>query len=344
MRIELYGDGLGYVTDEVSTIPVDEANTCEENRIKFVTDLAAISRGNKESKNPAVRYKALLKEAAPNDLPIDGEKASKVASRPLEFLPVVITYDQFNDIFSKIKYHDEEEEFDNFINKIARYSYFKRGMIYTNMRALYNAGIPYEKIPYNTKEELAEFKVLRVKLPMFTWAQVMTHTAISKESQSDRISSTDEYWVPSDIVDRLYALYNKSIIAPTSVDPEIKKFLDCSTENYNSLLFSGKPDEMDLSVDEIIYRSIMKPLIYGNYGQQQVQDIFKELGYKQEIYSRAPYYFKYKEFIMTGWKNDPAVWDHFLLEREAYPELYESWAQEQIKEFAAAARKILNKE
>lgn len=56
----------GYVTDEVSTIPTMFANLSQATREKFVTDLAAVSRGKDESKNPEARFKALLKEAAPN--------------------------------------------------------------------------------------------------------------------------------------------------------------------------------------------------------------------------------------------------------------------------------------
>ena len=56
----------GYVTDEVSSVPTALANLTQETREKFVTALAAVSRGKDESKNPSARFKALLKEAAPN--------------------------------------------------------------------------------------------------------------------------------------------------------------------------------------------------------------------------------------------------------------------------------------
>ena len=86
MRIDIFDNG--YVTDEVSTIPTSQANTSEENRVKFVTDCAAISRGKVESNNPQKRYQHLLKEAAPNSC--DNE-CKGVAGRPLEFLPIALT-------------------------------------------------------------------------------------------------------------------------------------------------------------------------------------------------------------------------------------------------------------
>lgn len=68
MKIQLWLQG--YVTDDISylngeKIDASMANLDEEHRVKFVTDLAAVSRGNSESINPAKRYKSLLSEAAP---------------------------------------------------------------------------------------------------------------------------------------------------------------------------------------------------------------------------------------------------------------------------------------
>ena len=86
MKIDIYDDGISYVTDEVSTVSANGANVNEENRIKFVTDLAAISRGNYESKNPEVRYKKLLKEAAPNiNIVVNGHNVKAVHVSPQEY-------------------------------------------------------------------------------------------------------------------------------------------------------------------------------------------------------------------------------------------------------------------
>ena len=63
----------GRVSDELSSVKVSEANNNEYNRIKFVTDLASVSRGKDESKNPEKRYNSLLREAAPTKLHINWE-------------------------------------------------------------------------------------------------------------------------------------------------------------------------------------------------------------------------------------------------------------------------------
>ena len=60
MKEYIFRDKIGYVTDEISTVSTDLANYSEEHRIKFVTDLAAVSRGKDESNNPEGRYKQLL--------------------------------------------------------------------------------------------------------------------------------------------------------------------------------------------------------------------------------------------------------------------------------------------
>ena len=65
-RIELYGDGIGYV----ELLDSSKANTSEEERIKFVTSLAAISRGAKVSKAPEKTYQRFMTEA-------EGGKASR---------------------------------------------------------------------------------------------------------------------------------------------------------------------------------------------------------------------------------------------------------------------------
>ena len=203
--------GLATVSDTPSSVNVNLANLNEENRIKFVTDLAAVSRGKQESTNPASRYKHL-----------------GTASRPLEFLRVIMKYriEGFNGDL-EITLLDVKEhpvavvDSDTWFNKIARYSYIEHnhsgnhsvsGYLYTNMRALINAGIPYDKIPYNDKSDFIgkdnkplAFAV-RVSAPMFVFNHIVTHTALSKEARSERVTALDtsDYWLPYDFVSRLY--------------------------------------------------------------------------------------------------------------------------------------------
>lgn len=53
MRKDIYGDDISYVSNEMSSIPVNQSNLNEQNRIKFVTDLAAVSRGKSPNKVPS---------------------------------------------------------------------------------------------------------------------------------------------------------------------------------------------------------------------------------------------------------------------------------------------------
>jgi len=383
MRIDIYGDGNSYVTDQVSTVSVNEANLNEENRIKFVTDLAAVSRGNSESKNPAKRYQALLKEAAPTDKSImeiynqNSEKSCPLLavdafkdiqgspSKPMEFLPVVLDYfvsEGHNGAGSKVVITNllsgnksEPEEYDNLFvfefedynNLLGQHSYMKNGHIYTNMRAVLNAGILYKDIPYNTKEDLKEFRALKAMVPLMVWAQVpQTHTKLSKESQSDRVSSNNKYWLPIDFRKRVYdyklkhAFEHKDAVAQELLENEGKRL----TGSYPFPIYQKLTDEILSCCDKDQVPYIM---VNGNRAtdctptQNEVQMYFKELGYHQEIYSRAMYYFKYKEVVMTGWRNDPKVWNHLFIERSAVPEVWQNWTQNETKLFVEAMKKIV---
>lgn len=298
MRIDIFNDNISYVTDEVSTVPTCLANYSQENREKFVTDLAAVSRGKTESKNPSVRFNSLLTEAA-----------CGTPSRPMEFLPILVKYELVdNGVMLKLNYATKIEAVE-FCNNIAKFSYLENGYLYTNLRCLINAGIPYEIIPFNTsKEELAEmkkFKALRLNTPMFIWAQVPnTHTQISKEAQSDRVADNYHYWLPEDLSTRLAQ----------------------ADENSNKVILDFKYYCYSYQQKEFYRNSFISKML-EDYTQEQVQTLLKDLGYKREIWSRAPYYFKYKECVMTGWYNDPHVWQHLFLERGAKPDIWKNWTQ-----------------
>ena len=75
--------------------------------------------------------------------------------------------------------------------------------------------------------------------------------------------------------------------------------------------------------------------------QSETQYLLKLLGYKREIWSRAPYYFKYKEFVICGWKDDPKGFGHMLLEREAFDNIRTSWVQEETKVYAKAIKQLI---
>lgn len=219
--------GLGNVTDEIylkedgTIIPPSYCNASEDDRVLWCTNLAAISRGKTASANPQARFNLLLKEAAPleNDLTNKG-----TPSRPIEFIGVVLrAYVKGNrvEIFTEHQSGFENRHvfsFEDFCNRLARFSYVKRDgeylTIYTNMRAILNAGIPYTEVPYNDPNDCKSFKAVRVTCPMFVFNHLITHTAISKESRSERVTDIGqiEYWTPEDILPDVFMdLYqNKS--------------------------------------------------------------------------------------------------------------------------------------
>lgn len=357
----------GYVTDDVSSIHVFEANTNEDNRVKWVTDLAAVSRGKDESANPPKRYQALMKEAAPNYCKNGCEGKP---SRPFEFLPVAIKigmdgsmykFEEPNDSFYKLSQHEllaNVIPFGTCIGKPENGLY----KFYTNMRALVSAGIPYELIPYNDPEIIKNGKFFAIKLntPMFSWAQLVTHTQISTESRSGRVVDEEEYWFPDDIEDRIVEAHNKNKV----------KIIDKSTlentllENYSDMKdkFNNQISIKDLqAMRDDLYDSLIKddnalyipadlfgpPSFNINFGKflnmyytpLKIQKLFKELGYKREIYGRALYYMKYKLFVMTAWGINDKAWNHFFLERNATDQ-WKNWTQPETAEIVKKIKEL----
>lgn len=292
INIGEHGDG------HIVFLDASLANSSEEHRINWTTQLAAISRGNDKSNNPDKRFKALSKEA-------EGNKPS----RPFEFLPVVVPSD-FSDKDMGIDLDD-----DTGVVNLIRFSHFSkdRNLMFTNMRAIINAGADYNRIPFNP--EIREFAAFKIKAPMFVWAQIVTHTMLSTESQSDRVSEEQDYWLPNDLVLRLEDESNSDLVRRYTMD------------------FIG----------DIYEPSEFVRWMTDHVSQNKVQGFLKELGYKREIYSRAPYYFKMKRFVITGWLNDDMSWPHFLRERNAYKDDGgpKNWTQHETYEYAYAIRTLL---
>lgn len=414
----------GYVTDEVSSVPTALANLTQETREKFVTDLAAVSRGKDESKNPSARFKALLKEAAPNSKEdiVDGFEGCP--SRPLEFAGVIVEFMELTDhnnesYWTIVDAAEQDKNYDpdydmhlanvrlsktDFYNKIVRFSYVEDCqwnpsglLVYTNIRTLLNAGVKYDDIPFihtityyqygRNKDDLyiviggektsvydisidysvmehdsrkplvfkvkdllksgytecdlindfkeghcyvdnrySKFKALKLKIPIMCWAQwPMTHTQLSKESQSDRVSEGVGYWLPEDLVKRIREF--KLTDDMTYSDKYVY-------DSFKELKFVTK--------DHILVEEFLTNML-EYWSQNMTQSILKMLGYKREIWSRAPYYFKYKECVVTGWYNDPTTWEHSFLERSVEPESWKNWTQKETKEALQAVKEIIER-
>lgn len=414
----------GYVTDEVSSVPTELANLTQETREKFVTDLAAVSRGKDESKNPSARFKALLKEAAPNSKEDIGDGFEGCPSRPLEFAGVIVEFMELTDhnnesYWTIVDATEQDKNYDpdydmhlanvrlsktDFYNKIVRFSYVKDCqwnpsglLVYTNIRTLLNAGVKYDDIPFihaityyqygRNKDDLyiviggektsvydisidysvmehdsrkplvfkvkdllksgytecdlindfkeghcyvdnrySKFKALKLKIPIMCWAQwPMTHTQLSKESQSDRVSEGVGYWLPEDLVKRIREF--KLTDDMTYSDKYVY-------DSFKELKFVTK--------DHILVEEFLTNML-EYWSQNMTQSILKMLGYKREIWSRAPYYFKYKECVVTGWYNDPTTWEHSFLERSVEPDSWKNWTQKETKEVLEVVKEIIKR-
>lgn len=303
----------------VSKCTVEEINYEGRSMIDVVTSIAAVSRGKDSSNNPEVRFENLLKEAS-NSTP----------GRPFEYYPVVLNGSMFKlgVLLTPLKIDGVTQpkaraiDMDVFLSKIARYSYIENTgeeyKIYTNARTLLKAGYTLKEIPATPNNELAKYKVVKIKCPMYIWAQLMTHCGLSKVSQSDRVTGSEEYWLPEDVFTKIRS--KREELSGTSL----------CFDRVTSTLHYGDFD------------GLLKILL-TEVSQEDAQLFFKELGYKREIWSRAPYYFKMKTFIMGGWKNDPNAWENLFLERGVYPDRWKTWAQRETVEVAKMIEAVVNK-
>jgi len=358
MKIKLWN--RGWVTDEVSEIPVEKANLNEENRMKWVTDLAATAYKKLESKNPEKRYKHLLKEAAPDSCE---EGCDKSPSRPLEMLPVVLKVNNATREILNTKGKNqviiEKQKWDDYIKAFSYFDWKTANgdevTVYTNMRACIKAGIPYDLIPYNTEEEIlkGKFFAIRSYTPMFVWAQDKTHCRISSVSSSGRYVIEDEYWMPDDIFDKIIKAYEEKklmIVDPEILKTSVTEFLKAENaevgddqiktatlELFDSFIYSNE----QFAIPSYILGNLdaLAELLL-NWSQRKVTNFFKTLGYSLEIAERAIYYFKYKMMVRAAWGIDPRTWQHYFLERSAIPEKYKNKTQSQTAEEATAIREI----
>ena len=345
---------------------VEEANEDEDFRIGVVTSVAALSRGKDKSNNPTKRYQRLLNEAVNNPEVIDKEYIQKTAGRPLEFVPVILYVYLRGGIYylvdsknikdvvklfmigdpKALDYVIKAMKPEEFNNTLGRYGYLKDTDItvdvfkfYTNLRACINAGIPYEKIPYGstieTDKDYANFVCFKINAPHFVFDQVYTHTAFSKLAVSERVTSEDDYYLPDDIIDRIYKHYKESTdedLQNDGITTYIGKTLNKKLQDKNEDI------PTDIKKDLILE---LVTIFLSELTHDEVVAYLEDLNYPKEIVNRWSYGLKFKTFFMAGWRNDPNAWNHFLVEREAYPELYKSWVQKETAKIAKAIRKLL---
>lgn len=340
---ELNNPKLGYVEE----IDASYANASEENRIEFISKTASISRGKESFQNPKGRYEMLLKEGALN-----------TASRCLEFIPIVL-YGELDLIvmgnshkYGHLKncvriYLDKENksvftcDLNEFMNDLVRYGYFewrtpKKGTsldygkfkLYTNLRAVLKAGIPYEKTLglYGYGKEYEDFKVLKMSIPMFVFNHLITHTRLSKETRSDRVTALDpgNYWLPSDLATKA-----------KNYTGDLRKVEDPALRIEISNFLNALKTQILVDPD---HNKIVQLML--NTGQDVVSQGLRVLGYPKEIYQRAMLEFRYKETIVAGWSNDEITWKNFLRERGGSSD-WKNWVQPETKELAIKIQELL---
>ena len=334
MKIKLWDKGYVKTIEDKLGCMYFEINKNRTNRVNAVTSIAAISRGKDKSNNPEKRYQHLLKEAAPNydffqllNFEEEEVKLEKTAGRPLEFCPVVLTvYEMIDDYETgypqtemRIPLKNNEIKIMNvtdFSNKIGEFSYICEEIpgvlsVYTNARTLINAGIKEEDIPFNRSTELLDYFIAEIKVPYFVFAQMRTHGLLSQVAVSERVVDVEEYWFPEDLVDRV----SKSNLPIKAV-------------------LQGAKDKEEA-------KARLENMFLNGISVNAGKGILERLGYKKEIYNRFPSFLKYKTFIIGGWLNNPYQWGHFLLEREAFDKLLQSWVQDQTKETAKALKQLI---
>lgn len=291
-RVELYGDGKGYI----EIINSSEFNASEEGRLKALS-LVGICKGKLESANPSKLKEILAKE---------GTEANPYG-RAFELIPVAAE-----------KYLDNNFMIsDNLLNNYYKFSHTGDDKIYTNYRTLANFIIDFKfdkVLKFNTPEEVKDFKVIRGKVPKFVFDHLKTHTQITSLAQSDRSSVESDYWLPDDLQERF--IKSKGVC-----NSDINKIISL----FKSLV--------TLKIEDF-NKSLVHHLL-SKVSPNQFEELFKTLGYSKEIYQRQLSGFRYKEFIMSGWINDPLTFNHLIELRSHKP------TQKETIEFTEGLREVL---
>lgn len=320
----------GFIED--ISLEANSSNRDRWNRIKFVTDCSAISRNRDESINPKERFDSLKVEAALSR-----------SGRPLELCGVIVNFYHkvgkdgrlyvILDLSTDTESKEITMDYHKFANSIGKFGFIERvdnGMyqIKTNLRAMINAGIDEKEVPFN--RSLDGFRVFKLEIPMFVFNQLITHTMISKESRSERVTTLDDskYWIPEDFVEKLmsYEVEFKKVAVRLEGDDELAS----RTISAMRALRTQYEDSKD-------YPSFIKIMLMQPADAMSM--VFKVLGYKKEIYQRSMLELRYKKVIMGAWEHD-LTWKNLLLERGGTT-VWKNWVQPETKKVAEVLAKFL---
>ena len=292
----------GYVEDMSES--AKSANKDRWCRVGFIANAASISRGKDESSNPKARFDALKKEAALN-----------TASRPLELCGVIVNFYHkvgkdgrlyvILDLSTDTESKEITMDYHKFANSIGKFGFIER---------VDNDG----------------FRVFKLEIPMFVFNQLITHTMISKESRSERVTTLDDskYWIPEDFVEKLmsYEVEFKKVAVRLEGDDELAS----RTISAMRALRTQYEDSKD-------YPSFIKTMLMQPADAMSM--VFKVLGYKKEIYQRSMLELRYKKVIMGAWEHD-LTWKNLLLERGGTT-VWKNWVQPETKKVAEVLAKFL---
>ena len=235
----------------VGEVDFSTANSSELHRIKFVTDIAAISFGRlgqsyKEEeftdiicKRREDLYHRLLKESG-----------NKYPGTPFEFIPARINLGERlgdpsildNTLVDKGTLH--------ILNKILKYSYLidENNNLYllTNLRVLLKAGVEYKDIPYNTPEEVEGFKVVVCRTDLKSIVHIDRHRAFvfnEESSRNKKYLNEVEFLYPSN--------WNTKYVEQMKYIDKLHKSNLIESDMYHGFL---KPEEatMELSMRRLV--------------------------------------------------------------------------------------------
>lgn len=320
----------GYVEDLSSY--AETANRSMESRQLTASNFAAVSRGKEESSNPTSRYNQLKEEAAMH-----------TSSRPLEFIPIELYFRHIvgskGSVSIELDLSTDDEvrsrvmDYHKFSNYIAKFGFVEhvgngQYLIKTNLRALLNAGIKDTDIPY--AKLYKGFRVFKLEVPMFVFNHLVTHTMISKETRSERVTTLDEskYWIPEDFIDKLmgYEVEFKKVSVRLEGDEQLAARTITAMRELRNQYYESKD-----------YPSFIKTMLMQPADAMSM--VFKVLGYKKEIYQRSMLEMRYKTVIMGAWSHD-LTWKNLLLERGGMS-VWKNWVQPETKKVAEVLEKFL---
>lgn len=173
----------------VGEIDASFANSSQENRIKFVTDIASITLGRLGQHYKEEEFTDIICKRRENLYNKLLTESANKPSVPFEFVPCVYPFK-----------NNETKISDTDFNKYFRYGYSENQKNYTNMRNILNLGHDVDKWLITDIEDLQNFKIIVGRVPMKVISHLRTHRAFSwlvESSRNKRYLDNVEFWYPN---------------------------------------------------------------------------------------------------------------------------------------------------